>query len=76
MWITFYLHSAYIQITFITWQEFQNSPSEHSFEGDPAILYNLTKSDPDPLPEVHFTENVNTHKLYVLTLNTQAAKEI
>ncbi len=28
---------------------FQNLVSEHSIEGDPASLYNLTKSDPDPL---------------------------
>ncbi len=27
----------------------QNSQSEHSFEGVPASLYNLTKSVPDPL---------------------------
>ncbi len=26
----------------------QNSASEHSFEGVPASLYNLTKSVPDP----------------------------
>ena len=28
---------------------FQNLVGEHSVEGDRASLYNLTKSDPDPL---------------------------
>ncbi len=28
---------------------FQNLVDEHSVEGDPASLYKLTKSDPDPL---------------------------
>ncbi len=27
---------------------FQNLVGEHSVKGDPASLYNLTKSDPDP----------------------------
>ncbi len=41
MWDTFCRNSAYIQITLVTCQ---NSLSEHSFEGVPASLYNLTKS--------------------------------
>ncbi len=28
---------------------FQNLVGEHSVKGDPSSLYNLTKSDPDPL---------------------------
>ncbi len=28
---------------------FQNLVGEYSVEGDPASIYNLTKSDPDPL---------------------------
>ncbi len=31
---------------------FQNLVGEHSVKGDPASLYNLTKSDPDPLKKV------------------------
>ena len=40
MWITFYSHLV----------------GEHSVKGDPASLYNLTKSDPDPLAELGFNQ--------------------
>ncbi len=56
MWDTFYWHSAYIQITFVTCQEGQ-TVSEHSFAGVQASLYNLTKIVPDPL-------NVAVRRLY------------
>ena len=54
MWGTFYGHSAYIQKNTCNmskrWPEpdFQNLVSEHSIEGAPASLYNLTKRAPDP----------------------------
>ena len=35
----------------------QNSIGEHSFEGVPASLYNLTKSVPDPFMNVNFNLN-------------------
>ena len=55
MWGTFYGHSAYIQKKHLQHvkdnisPEPQNLVSEHSIEGVPASLYNLTKSAPDPL---------------------------
>ena len=57
MWVTFHSHSAYIQIAFVTCQGYAqyltftqqmvHLVGEHSVEGNPAPLYNLTKSDPD-----------------------------
>ena len=41
----------------------QSSVSEHLFAGDPASLYEITKSDPDPLPD-----NINIPILVVSEL--------
>ena len=41
----------YFHTTNDPFRAFQNLVSEHSVEGVPASLYNLTKSVPDPLPK-------------------------
>ncbi len=51
---------------------FQNLVSEHSSEGAPASLYNLTKSAPDPfwaivlVPEPNTKKGFNATELFVI----------
>ncbi len=54
MWGTFVLEIISQKISLnrpseSDFRAFQNLVSEHSIEGTPASLYNLTKSAPDPL---------------------------
>ncbi len=57
---------------------FQNLVGEHSAEGDPASLYSLTKSDPDPLSndQQYYTAMIHYCYAYAATHNVMHSKKI